>query len=217
MSESDQGQAAPVALSALSWPQLMQLARVPFALAACRADCLEDSIANCRKASIHLDCMAECLLQAIPYSGFPGVIDAFSRLSKHYGSDALSSPAIERSAPDVAQAAGEKVFERVYGSQTSRVLDQLAHFHPQLRESILGFAYGTIMERSEQDLDCLELFGVASLLAQERSAPLFSHLRGARRAGRSEEHLREFVESFEGVASATILDQARAFLDKLFG
>ena len=83
-----------------------------------------------------------------------------------------------------------------------------------LAQWILGFAYGTVMERGVLDLATIEGLAVASLVGQRRRAPLHSHLRGALRNGWSGPALRELLSRLEAESDPATIDFARAVIDR---
>jgi 4-carboxymuconolactone decarboxylase len=143
--------------------------------------------------------IAELLLQGIPYSGFPGAVEALGALRE------LAPPSDEEIPP---------TFRAVYRGGAEGVREALTTRHPVLAQWILGFAYGTVMERGVLDLATIEGLAVASLVGQRRRAPLHSHLRGALRNGWSGPALRELLSRLEAESDPATIDFARAVIDR---
>ncbi|MHC4936048.1 MAG: carboxymuconolactone decarboxylase family protein [Planctomycetota bacterium] len=152
--------------------------------------------------------IAELLLQGIPYSGFPGAVEALGALRE------LAPPF---SPPEGAPPSEEEIpptFRAVYRGGAEGVREALTTRHPVLAQWILGFAYGTVMERGVLNLATIEGLAVASLVGQRRRAPLHSHLRGALRNGWSGPALRELLSRLEAESDPATIDFARAVIDR---
>ena len=146
--------------------------------------------------------VTEVILQSIPYSGFPAAVEALGWLR-----DLSPDSAIE-----AREDQSRNVFEEVYGGASEKVADQLHRPHPDLKEWILGFAYGTVMGSGPLSSVELEILAVSSLLAQSRMTPFHSHLRGALRCGATRDDLTELLESLEDIAHPDSLSKARELL-----
>lgn len=178
------------------------LARVAFAIARGEVAPVRSALEHCRTRldgtpAATADSVREAILQTVPYSGFPGAIEAFAMW------DGLGLPSSRRASPskslDEWRAQGSDTFVAVYGSVASRVLEQLAAYDSRLRDWILSFAYGQVMAGGALPLVAIEAIGVASLIGQSsdgdaRAAPLRSHLRGALRAGWTNDELRDWLD-----------------------
>lgn len=79
----------------------------------------------------------------------------------------------------------------IFGSQEDRILERLAALDPDLMAYIRDFAYDTIYERPALDLKTKELLACALLTSLGSPSELKTHLRGAMRAGASEQEVRE--------------------------
>ena len=146
--------------------------------------------------------VAEVILQSIPYSGFPAAVEALGWLR-----DLDPDSTIE-----AREDQSRNVFEEVYGGASEKVADQLHRRHPDLKEWILGFAYGTVMGSGSLSSVELEILAVSSLLAQSRMTPFHSHLRGALRCGATRDDLTELLENLEDIAHPDSLSKARELL-----
>lgn len=79
----------------------------------------------------------------------------------------------------------------IFGAQEERILQRLAALDPDLMGYIRDFAYDTVYERPGLDLKTKELLACALLTSLGSPAELQTHLRGALRAGASEQEVRE--------------------------
>lgn len=149
--------------------------------------------------------VAEALLQGIPYSGFPGAVEALGLLHERDATPPRAPGPFEVEDPPAA-------FRAVYRDGTEAVRAALRDRHPDLERWILSFAYGTVMGRGLLELDILEGLAVASLVGQRRRAPLHSHLRGALRTGWSAEELTELLDALAPLADAGTVAFARKII-----
>jgi len=154
--------------------------------------------------------VAEAILQGIPYSGFPGAVEALGLLRDRDPSPPHESVAPESVVPETSDPPA--AFRAVYRDGTDAVRAALRARHPDLERWILSFAYGTVMGRGILGLDALEGLAVASLLGQRRRAPLHSHLRGALRNGWSEKELRDLVDDLAPLADPGTVAFAHAII-----
>ncbi|TDE87516.1 carboxymuconolactone decarboxylase family protein [Deinococcus sp. S9] len=80
---------------------------------------------------------------------------------------------------------------QIFGAQEQRILDRLAALDPDLMGYVRDFAYDTVYERPGLDLKTKELLACALLVSLGSPDELRTHLRGALRAGASEQEVRE--------------------------
>lgn len=180
------------------------------ALAVGRSDpqALRRALVACQShPALPLGDVEEALLQGIPFSGFPGAVEALGAWRALGGGVST----VEETPPPTATH-GAAVFERVYGEVAPRVRLELAQRHPLLERWIIEFAYGRVMGRARFELALVEALGIASLLGQGRLAPLHSHLRGALRTGWSARELSSLLDALAEAAPAPALQEARRFL-----
>ena len=168
-----------------------------------------DAVAE--QATIEPEQVEESILQGVPYSGIPGAVEALGSWRRR---SPLASAPGEPPKESLATV-GAKIFDEVYGDLGLRVRSELRKRHPVLERWIIEFAYGRVMGRSRLPLADIEALGVASLLAQERRAPLHSHLRGARRAGWSVEELQAYLAGLEPWCDPETLAYARETVENL--
>ncbi|MBB5233423.1 carboxymuconolactone decarboxylase family protein [Deinococcus budaensis] len=81
--------------------------------------------------------------------------------------------------------------EQIFGAQEDRILERLASLDPDLMGYVRDFAYDTVYERPGLDLKTKELVACALLTSLGSPTELRTHLRGALRAGATEQEVRE--------------------------
>lgn len=79
----------------------------------------------------------------------------------------------------------------IFGAQHDRIQARLETLDPDLAGYIREFAYDTVYQRPGLDLRTKELLACALLTSLGAEAELKTHLRGAMRAGASEQEVRE--------------------------
>jgi len=172
--------------------RIVLLGAVAVAIARCDGEGLDLALDACHRHDTASRDLPAAILQGIPYSGFPGAIDALGRWASRRDEPPTLRSDPPPSSGDGPAVVGDRIFREVYGSQADRVLQELRGHAPSLERWIVDFAYGTVMAGGLPLVD-IEALGVASLVAQGRRRPLHSHLRGALRTGWSPDDLREYV------------------------
>jgi 4-carboxymuconolactone decarboxylase len=89
----------------------------------------------------------------------------------------------------------------IFGQQHDRIFERLSALDPDLAGYIRDFAYDTVYERPGLDLKTKELLACTLLLGLGSPDELKTHLRGAIRAGATEQEVREtllFAAPFVG-------------------
>lgn len=81
--------------------------------------------------------------------------------------------------------------QAIFGAQEDRILNRLAALDPDLMAYIRDFAYDTVYERPGLDLRTKELLACVLLVSLGSPDELRTHLRGALRAGATEQEVRE--------------------------
>jgi len=192
------------------------LARLALAIADPRALAVDAALAAALAAGAEPPRIAEAILQGIPYSGFPGAVEALGLLHDHVRFTPLAPrPGVTE---DPADPAGlPAAFRAVYRDGASAVRAALRERHPDLERWILGFAYGEVMGRGILSLAELEGLAVGSLVGQRRRTPLHSHLRGALRTGWSAGDLGTLLGTLAPEADAATLAFARAVVARETG
>lgn len=84
-----------------------------------------------------------------------------------------------------------KAREQIFGAQHDRIFERLSALDPDLSRYIQGFAYDTVYDRPGLDLKTKELLACTLLLSLGSPDELKTHLRGAMRAGATEQEVRE--------------------------
>lgn len=85
------------------------------------------------------------------------------------------------------------VREQIFGAQEGRILERLGNLDPDLMAYVRDFAYDTVYERPGLDLKTKELVACALLTSLGSPTELRTHLRGALRAGATEQEVREVL------------------------
>ena len=81
--------------------------------------------------------------------------------------------------------------QAIFGAQEERILERLSSLDPDLMAYIRDFAYDTVYERPGLDLRTKELLACVLLVSLGSPDELRTHLRGALRAGATEQEVRE--------------------------
>lgn len=81
--------------------------------------------------------------------------------------------------------------QAIFGSQEERILERLSALDPDLMAYVRDFAYDTVYERPGLDLRTKELLACVLLVSLGSPDELKTHLRGALRAGATEQEVRE--------------------------
>ena len=177
--------------------QFRFLAEIAYAIADPASPPAEEAIGRAHAAGLSAASIAEAILQGIPYSGFPGAVEALGSL-RSIARSSSEEPDSRRPRGEENPGANDETppaFTAVYREGASAVRAALRERHPALERWIIEFAYGEVMGRDEFGMFELEGLAVASLIAQRRTTPLHSHLRGALRNGWSSENLNALVET----------------------
>jgi len=128
--------------------------------------------------------LAEATLQVFLFAGYPRTILAFQALQ-------ATAPGPVPTEPDRGDflERGRETFRKVYGKHTDEVLEMLAGLHPDFARYVLHDAYGQVLGRPFLPLVERELLAVAMLAALGLPEQLKAHVRGAKRAGASDEQI----------------------------
>ena len=92
---------------------------------------------------------------------------------------------------DLSKPAAASARSTIFGTQEERILERLEQLDPDLMAYIRDFAYDTVYQRPGLDLKTKELLACALLTSLGSPAELQTHLRGAMRAGATEQEVRE--------------------------
>ncbi|HEX6883746.1 MAG TPA: carboxymuconolactone decarboxylase family protein [Planctomycetota bacterium] len=125
----------------------------------------------------------EVLLQSHLFAGFPRTVEAAGVLAAAGGLGAPEADETDEEAHAPDPAAGEALFDAIYGARAAAVRAELAGGHPLLARWIAEHAYARVLARPGLAPDRRELCAVAALAVQGQERQLASHARGAVRLG----------------------------------
>ncbi len=188
--------------------QWAPLGRIALRIADSHHTTVDLAIEEALSQGLAVEIVEEAILQGIPYSGFPGAVEALASLRRLTGSTANDGAHSRELDPEDPPTS----FQTVYGTQVDAVRASLSAFHPQLERWILTFAYGDVMGRGVLPFSLVEGLAVASLIGQRRRTPLHSHLRGALHAGWSKGQLRSWLQLIEADADRATIEFARQII-----
>jgi 4-carboxymuconolactone decarboxylase len=141
----------------------------------------------------------EALLQSYLFVGYPAALQALARWRELGGGGAAGAPdhdggggggtggAPDQDGWDGWRARGLQTFATVYGEQAGPLRANVEALHADLAEWMIVEGYGKVLSRPGLPLAVRELCIVALLAAQDAPRQLYSHLRGALRAGAAAE------------------------------
>lgn len=144
---------------------------------------------------------SEILLHLSLFLGYPPFLEGLEVLT-HLSKRRLQRASL-RTVTRKASSRGKTLFASVYGNQASSVLQNLERLHPGLASHILKEPYGRIMSRGVIDLSEREILNVVVLFIQGYEKQLYSHVRGALRAGVTRQAL---IDVFQYAASLSRLN-----------
>jgi hypothetical protein len=124
------------------------------------------------------------------FLGYPVMLDGLERVSPHLLGHRRTSISARRQDD---HSKGLALLKRIYGGQTRKLLVYLDSLHPGLGVHITRNAYGSIMRRRALSLGDREIVNVAVLLVLGFDRQLYSHIRGALRAGVSPGAMRSSI------------------------
>ena len=122
------------------------------------------------------------------FGGFPRAIQGLKALERALASRGLAPPRDpepgrrERAAD---RRRGERLFRRIYGASSDKVIALLDATAPGFSSWVIEDAYGRVLTRPALGARERELLAVAALVALRCPTQLESHVRGARRLGAS--------------------------------
>ncbi|MBI4429283.1 MAG: hypothetical protein HY562_09205 [Ignavibacteriales bacterium] len=128
---------------------------------------------------IPLRLFSELFIHLSLFLGFPTMLEGLERLNVLNG--AVKKPA--RQGRKISTADGLKVFRKIYGDSTEKVLSGLNALHEHMTRWVLRDAYGKIFVRPGISLAERELVNVVVLGMQGFAPQFYSHVRGALRVG----------------------------------
>ncbi|MHC4821394.1 MAG: carboxymuconolactone decarboxylase family protein [Planctomycetota bacterium] len=163
-------------------------------------------------AGVTIRAMRETILQTYLFAGFPRAVNALQAMDEGLGPRA---PDAEEKAPRGEKRRrhfrerGERLFRRVYGPDTDRVLEAIGARHGEFRDWILEDAYGKVLGRrglSAAERECLAVALLATLDLPHQQKP---HVRGALRCGATAEEVGLALDAVEGLAPRRAVAFAR--------
>jgi len=140
-----------------------------------------------------LKLFVELFIHLSLFLGFPAMLDGLETLQRLNG---VVSPQKRKRARGRSRSEGMRIFRRIYGPQTDKVLKNLHGIHPDIARWIIKDAYGKIFNRQGMLLKERELVNVVVLGIQGFTPQFFSHVRGALRVGmkaKSMEAILDFI------------------------
>ncbi len=132
----------------------------------------------------------ETLLQVHLFAGFPASIEAFEVLRST--SPIRKTPTVKKHKSDPRKA-GRDLYRKVYMGNYRKVMNHLNQLDPQLADWILGYGYGTVLNRRGLSLKEREVIAISILAALGWMRQLHSHIRGAVNVGVSSDVIREVL------------------------
>jgi 4-carboxymuconolactone decarboxylase len=133
---------------------------------------------------------SELFIHLSLFLGYPATLDGLESLA--HGSPHRRSRTPKTRSSD-ADKHGKRILKRIYGQQTTKLLQHLDDLYPGLAKRITQDAYGLIMNRVGLTLPERELANVVVLYAHGFDRQLYSHLRGAVRVGINKNTLKTVI------------------------
>lgn len=152
---------------------------------------LSECVRRCREVGVPRSQLEEVLLQTILFCGFPRAITAFGTLEEEWATTSPSTGG--HVAVSQQRAAGEGLFDAIYGDNSKNVKALLQRHHGELHDFILDAAYGRILTRPGLDTRIRELVAVAVLALADQVPQMIAHGRGALRLGAGVREVREAI------------------------
>ena len=166
--------------------------RVAAALTLFRLPQLERILrAGMKQKQLPRDFFSEILIHLSLTVGFPAMLEGLGRLEK------VAPPARALKEKSGSAHNGRKIFQRIYGAQSSKLLANLAKLRPELPRWILNDTYGKVFARRGLTLQEREILNIAALSLQGLEKQLYSHLRGALRVGLSKRQIQLVLKETE--------------------
>jgi 4-carboxymuconolactone decarboxylase len=149
----------------------------------------------------------EVLLQSHLFVGYPLALEALAVWRERTG----RAPATDTEAGTGANFAerGAAVCARVYGGQYERLRANVARLHPLYERWMVEDGYGRVLGRPGLGLAMRELCIVGQLTVLGAPRQLYSHLRGARNAGCTEDEIEAALEIAGALTTAERAAEAR--------
>lgn len=118
--------------------------------------------------------------------GIPAMLEGLAQVQQ-------ISPRSSARISQIPRVKGRKALSAVYGNQTDKLLNNLHKLHPDLPPLILEEVYGKTYSRPGLSFTEREIINITVLTIQGLNRQLFSHIRGAAKAGVSDESLKRIL------------------------
>jgi alkylhydroperoxidase/carboxymuconolactone decarboxylase family protein YurZ len=165
-----------------------------------------------RKDGLPLRFFAELFIHLSLFLGIPAMLDGLERLQRLEGTR-LFLKKIKKTAG--SRRTGMRIFKRIYGTNTSRVLSKLRNIHPEVAEWIVRDAYGKIFKRRGMTLAEREVVNIVVLGIHSFRPQFMSHVRGGYLVGISTAALNDIFKfivpnhKIDNRAIQSILDRTK--------
>lgn len=177
---------------------------------------LQAGCRDCRAARVPALWMDELLLQSVLMVGWPRALNAFTAWRQ------LGPPPADagENGADQAwlgewQARGEAICREVYGTNYSRLRDNVRALHPALDAWMVTDGYGKTLGRPGLDLARRELCVAVQVAVQGAERQLHAHLRGALHAGASVAAVTEALELVRPLLGPRELELAMSLWERI--
>ncbi len=136
----------------------------------------------------------EIILQSYLFAGFPAAIEGMTILAKVYQEHGMALD-ISRSEYDVAlfTSRGEELCQKIYTTSYTAMRERFENITPDLNDWMIIEGYGKTLSRPGVDLLLREFCIVAILMVLRRTNQMYSHIRGAKHCGASQDDLTVLV------------------------
>lgn len=183
------------------------LVRLSAAVAARDPAVLASALAEAARAA-NAGAVEEVLLQSHLFVGYPVALEAVRAWRAVSGVVASDDGEAERQSDFVAR--GAAVCAVVYGGQYEKLRANVAELHPVYERWMVEDGYGRVLGRPQLELGLRELCVVGQLVVLGVPRQLYSHLRGAGNAGRTEAAIEEALEIAAEMSTEERATEARA-------
>jgi len=160
-----------------------------------RSTAFRVAVDSIRSGRVTRRSVSELLLHLSLFLGYPVTLEGLQAIASRKKPRRLGNSL--KGTSKAATARGKKTFQMIYGNQSEKVIGGLNRLHKGLGHHVVTEAYGRIMSRRGLTLAERELINVTVLFIKGFRTQLFSHIRGAIRAGVRRQNL-EALASFFG-------------------
>lgn len=166
-----------------------------------------------KKNEISREEIYESFLQLYLFAGFPAALEAMRALQTAWPAEGNVTVREPVSYPDFLDR-GNKLFERIYGKNASRVRDGMMKLSPELGRWAMTDGYSKTLSRPGLDVKTRELAIVAVLTQSGWERQLGSHIFGALNAGAGEHEVREAI-AIGAQENSTRFEASISLMDRL--